>query len=248
MARQTQLLEMMAENMDRRPGRQQDDYQRKLEGFLKVRLPTFDGSDNDPMVAEDWLREIEKKLDLMTCTDEECVGIAAYQLTGAARAWWDTYCDAHEDPAAIRWDEFTKEFREYHVPRGAMEAKAEEFRNISQDRERVQEYATRFTRMMRYAPPECVNSEEQKMYYFRKGLSTRIKLALLGNSSHTLREMINKLIEIERDRIEADAHKVRKEQKRRGEGSSRGAPRKRREENPRPPRPRYVCGLYITVQ
>jgi hypothetical protein len=170
------------------------------------------------------------------------VGIAAHQLTGAARAWWDTYCDAHENPAAIGWDEFTEEFREYHVPRGAMEAKAEEFRNISQDRERVQEYATRFTRMMRYAPPECVNSEDQKMYYFRKGLSTRIKLALSGNSSRTLREMINKVIEIERDRMEADAHKVRKEQKRRGEGSSRGPPRKRREETPRPPRPCYGHG------
>ena len=85
-----------------------------------MRPPTFNGSDNDPMVAEDWLREIEKKLDLTTCTDEECVGIAAHQLTGAARAWWDTYCDAHENPAAIGWDEFTEEFREYHVPRGAM--------------------------------------------------------------------------------------------------------------------------------
>jgi hypothetical protein len=48
-------MEMMAGNLDRRPGRQQDDYQRKLEGFLKLRPPTFDGSDNDPMVAEDWL-------------------------------------------------------------------------------------------------------------------------------------------------------------------------------------------------
>jgi hypothetical protein len=31
-----------------------------LEGFLKLRPPTFDTSDDDPIAAEDWLREIKK--------------------------------------------------------------------------------------------------------------------------------------------------------------------------------------------
>jgi hypothetical protein len=90
-----------------------------LEGFLKLRLPTFDTADVDPIATEDWLREMEKKLDLTTCTDEECVGVAAHQLTGAARAWWDSYCDAHEDPRSISWEEFAKQ----HVPEGVMDAK-----------------------------------------------------------------------------------------------------------------------------
>jgi hypothetical protein len=41
-----------------------------LEGFLKLRPPTFDTTDDDPIAAEDWLREMEKKLDLTTCTDK----------------------------------------------------------------------------------------------------------------------------------------------------------------------------------
>ena len=35
-----------------------------MEGFLKLRPPTYDGTDPDPLVADDWLKEMEKKLDL----------------------------------------------------------------------------------------------------------------------------------------------------------------------------------------
>ena len=72
-----------------------------MEGFLKLRPPTFDSSESDPVVVEDWLREIEKKMNLTTCSDEECVGVTAHQLTGATRAWWDSFCDTHLDPAHI---------------------------------------------------------------------------------------------------------------------------------------------------
>ena len=102
-----------------------------MEGFLKLRPPTFDSSDNDPITAEDWLREMEKNLDLTTCSDEECIGVIAHQLTSAARVWWDSYCDTHADPAHISWEEFTKAFCEHHVPEGVMDAKVEEFHNIS---------------------------------------------------------------------------------------------------------------------
>jgi hypothetical protein len=108
-----------------------------LEGFLKLRPPTFDIADDDPIAAEDWLREMEKKLDLTTCTDEECVEVAAHQLTGAARAWWDSYCDAHKDSGSISWEEFVEAFREQHMPEGIMDAKVEEFHNISQGSQKV---------------------------------------------------------------------------------------------------------------
>ena len=84
------LAEVMAtalvEGANCRQGGQQNDFQRKLEGFLKLRPPTYDGTDPDPLVADDWLKEIEKKLDLTTFTNDECVGAATHQLTGAARA------------------------------------------------------------------------------------------------------------------------------------------------------------------
>ncbi len=237
MAQQTQLLNAIAAGMNRHHGPPQNDFQRKLEGFLKLRPPTFDGTDSDPLAADDWLKEMEKKLDLTTCSDEECVGIASHQLTGAARAWWDNYTSAHEDPARIDWDEFTEAFRDHHIPEGVMEAKENEFRNISQGADRIHEYTTRFNCLLRYAPASCVSSEKEKMYYYRKGLQTKIRLALSGNKSYTLRELIDRCIEIEKDRMEArqEFEAQDKGKKRRSERLACTAPPQRQRTGAPPP-------------
>ena len=50
---QTHLMETLAEGLLRHNGGLPNDFQRKLEGFLKLRPPTFDSLDDDPIVAED---------------------------------------------------------------------------------------------------------------------------------------------------------------------------------------------------
>jgi hypothetical protein len=142
---------------------------------------------------------MEKKLDLTTFTDDECVGAAAHQLIGAARAWWDSFRDSHEDPANISWEEFAEAFTEYHIPKGIMEAKAEEFRNIKMGKDRVNEYTTRFTNLLRYAPSYVVNSEKEKLYYYHKGLNPHIKLKFGGIESNTLCALVDRCIQIEKD-------------------------------------------------
>ena len=118
--------------------------------------------------------------------------------------WWDSYCDTHNDPAHISWEEFVEAFCEHHMPKGMMDAKVEEFCNISQGSQKIQEYANRFTRMMRYTPGDT-DSEKKKMHFFKKGLNTRLKVALSGHTCYTLRDMINKVLVMERDSLEADA-------------------------------------------
>jgi hypothetical protein len=56
------------------------------------------------------------------------------------------------------------------------------------------------------------------MRYFKKGLNSHLKAALSGHACRTLREMVNKVLEMERDHLEADA--LHKEKKRRFESSS----------------------------
>ena len=124
-------METLAEGLLCHNGGPPNDFKRKLEGFLKLRPPTFDSSDDDPITIEDWLRDMEKKLDLTTCSDEECVGVTAHQLTSTVRAWWDSYCGTHADPTHISLEKFAEAFHEHHVPEGVMDAKVEEFRNIS---------------------------------------------------------------------------------------------------------------------
>ncbi|XP_066373057.1 uncharacterized protein [Miscanthus floridulus] len=203
MDHQTHLLETLAEGLLCSNGGPPNDFQRKLEGFLKLRTLMFDIPD-DLIAAKDWLHEIEKKLDLTTCFDEECVGVTAHQLISVARAWWDSFSEMHLDHAHIMWEEFTKAFNEHHMSEGVMDVKVEEFRNITQGFQKIHEYANRFIRMMRYAPDET-STKNMKMYFFKKGLNTHIKLGVSGHTCYTLRKMVNKAMEIERDHLETDA-------------------------------------------
>jgi hypothetical protein len=86
MAVQSQLMQtitqMLAQNNNNNNHRGQhrnapEGFQKKVQNFNKLRLPTFDHS-ADPMGADNWLREIEKKLELTELTEEECVTMAAH--------------------------------------------------------------------------------------------------------------------------------------------------------------------------
>ncbi|CAN6275287.1 unnamed protein product [Urochloa humidicola] len=203
MATQTRLMEVLANamqhNMQRgQRGPLEETLSRKIESFHKLHPPTFDHSSN-PLDADDWLREVEKKLDLTTCDDFECVTLATHKLVGTTRAWWDSYSDSHRNPAEITWDEFVEAFREHHIPEAIVDRKVEEFRNLKMGKMIVQEYTNRFQQLMRYAPNET-NTEKKKIYYFRKGLHHGMKLHLEAHDVTTLHQLIGKALKVEKAR------------------------------------------------
>jgi hypothetical protein len=57
--------------------------------------PTF-ASSPDPLDADDWLKSIEKMLNITQCSDREKVLYASSRLTGPAADWWDSYVAAHD--------------------------------------------------------------------------------------------------------------------------------------------------------
>jgi hypothetical protein len=120
MAVQTQLMQRMAEAVEHRGNdgnrttSHDEDLTRKIERFIRLKAPTFRYSD-DPLDAADWLKVIETKLDLTVCSDEECVAIAAHQLEGPAKAWWDNYTVSHPNLAFITWLEFCVVFCEQYL-------------------------------------------------------------------------------------------------------------------------------------
>ena len=59
-----------------------------LSDFQSTRPLPF-ASASEPMDAEDWLRDIERKLNTVGCTDEEKLKHTAYLLSGLATAWWE---------------------------------------------------------------------------------------------------------------------------------------------------------------
>jgi hypothetical protein len=106
---------------------------------------------------------IETKLDLTVYTNEECVAIAAHQLEGPAKSWWDNYTASHPNPTFITWLEFCEAFHEQYLPSELMVQKAQEFRTMTQGAMRVEEYERHFMKIMRYAP-EDTNTDQKKQF------------------------------------------------------------------------------------
>jgi hypothetical protein len=90
-------------NMQQAQGQQpalQPQPREKLGEFQWTKPPTFSHS-VEPMDADDWLKTIEKKLQVVQCNNRKKVMFASQQLEGPATDWWDAYVEAHEEPGSI---------------------------------------------------------------------------------------------------------------------------------------------------
>ena len=66
----------------------------KHREFMSHRPPTFSHA-ADPLQADDWLKRVEKMLDITQCNDREKFLYASGRLEGSAADWWDAYTAAH---------------------------------------------------------------------------------------------------------------------------------------------------------
>jgi hypothetical protein len=72
----------------------------RLRDFQRTKPPTFSYA-MDPMDADDWLKYVEKKLQVVQYNNREMVPLASHQLSGPAADWWDAYVEALEEPEGI---------------------------------------------------------------------------------------------------------------------------------------------------
>jgi hypothetical protein len=115
----------------------------KHREFMSHKPPTFVNS-LDPLHVDDWLKSVEKMLNIAQCSDREKVFYVSGRLTGPAADWWDSYTAAHDAANTITWAEFTTQFRNYHIPAGLMKIKKKEFLSIKQGNMSVSEYHDKF--------------------------------------------------------------------------------------------------------
>lgn len=83
----------------------------KRREFMQGHPPVFSHA-ADPLEAADWLRAVEKQLNIEQCDDQEKVLYTSGQLQGAAQTWWESYlaaCPRNARP--VSWQEFTKDFK-----------------------------------------------------------------------------------------------------------------------------------------
>jgi hypothetical protein len=72
----------------------------KREEFLKGRPPVFFHA-ADPLEADDWVRAVEKQLNIAQCNDMEKVLFASSQLQGTTQACWESYEAARPNNAPL---------------------------------------------------------------------------------------------------------------------------------------------------
>ena len=113
----------------------------RLARFLSLR-PNMFSSATEPIVADDWLRSINKDLVTCECTDAEKVRFTAHLLEGPAAMWWETYQVTHP-LEGMTWDAFKEGFRNAHISSGTMKVKKEEFRSLRQGGRSLKEYNQR---------------------------------------------------------------------------------------------------------
>jgi hypothetical protein len=95
-----------------------------LVDFQRTKPPIFSYV-VELMDAHDWLKSIEKKLQVVQCNNREKVLLTSHQLSGPAANWWDYYVEAHKEPERINWLEFRAAFHAQHVPQGVIRLKKE---------------------------------------------------------------------------------------------------------------------------
>src|SRR3954471_7765410 len=166
-----------------------------IQDFIILTPPVFRCS-SEPLDADDWLRSLERKLETAHVAPSDRVLFAAYFLEGAALQWWENFVAMQPVGHVVTWQEFSDDFRGYHIPDQLMERKREQFCNLTQGKMSVHEYRTEFTRLARYAQEE-VSTDAKKQERFRKGLSPVLRHDLNLHEFVNFQDLVNKSFKVE---------------------------------------------------
>jgi hypothetical protein len=131
----------------------------------------------EPMDAEDWLTDTERKLKTVGCSEEEMVRYATYLLTGPTAKWWENIIAIHPTTHMFSWEEFKEKFHEHHIPESIMELKRQEFEKLEQGSAPMMKYIRDFSRLSCYAVDE-VSTEEKRKKRFLRGLNPYVKMQM----------------------------------------------------------------------
>jgi hypothetical protein len=138
MARQTELLNHLV--------------QAQMNQYFSTQPPLFHKTE-EPLDADAWLHTIESKFALLStpCSEANKALLAAPQLRGTARIWWDHYYAMQPDGHVITWEEFRTIFSAHHIPEGLIERKLNEFLALTQGTRTVMQYEQAFNHLCQYA-------------------------------------------------------------------------------------------------
>jgi hypothetical protein len=199
---QAQMLQTMQQTMVNRQNAQPQappPPPRDRRGDFQHTKPLAFSHYMEPMDVDDWLKTIEKKIQVIQCNNWEKVLLASPQPTGPIADWWDAYVEALEEPDTINWNKFKMAFWSHYVPQGVIKLKKKEFQDLKQGFMMVSEYVTRFTQLSRYAPND-VDTDEKKQECFLNGLDDGLAYALEARDFENFQAMVDKALVLENRR------------------------------------------------
>jgi hypothetical protein len=152
----------------------------------------------EPMDAEDWLLDTERKLNTVGCNDEEKIRYATHLLCGPAAAWWENIVAVHPVGRVFTWAEFKKKFRDAQVLESIMELKRREFENLEQRENTIMKYVRGLSALSRYAGDE-VNTDEKRKKRFLRGVHPYLRMQLRMLRATEFQELVDADITMEDD-------------------------------------------------
>ncbi|MQL96124.1 hypothetical protein Taro_028798, partial [Colocasia esculenta] len=88
-----------------------------MERFKRMSPPSFKG-ESDPLLAESWMREIEKIFQVIRCAEDDKVTLATYML--------------QDDAVEVSWDKFVRLLRAKLVSEHFQDKMEQEFLSLTQ--------------------------------------------------------------------------------------------------------------------
>ncbi|GMN23588.1 hypothetical protein TIFTF001_040474 [Ficus carica] len=140
--------------------------------------PEFEGT-TDPLVADNWLIDIQVILDFMGLAEHEKVLCASFALKKDVRHWWKTV-QMRRNVANMDWQDFVAEFNTMYYNGEILAVQQDEFTSFKQGSMSVVEAVNKFEQLSRLCP-ELVPNEKEKvrrmMKMFRTDISKQDKEA-----------------------------------------------------------------------
>nr|XP_051229462.1 uncharacterized protein LOC127347297 [Lolium perenne] len=199
MLQMTQLLAQMQQhqhNVDQ--ANRQGNGRVMIRDFLQLNPRSFDATPQ-PLDADDWVRDVNRMLNIAGVAPEDKVKYATHLLKGGSAAWWDHYQEMRGG-ADVSWDQFVEAFRSHHISDGIMERMKEKFCQLVQGNNDVITYSSQFTDLARYAGDE-VPTDAKKQKRFRSGLKPSLRYALTHVPARTFDELVNNAVKEETGRL-----------------------------------------------
>lgn len=145
----------------------------RIQGEFRKSKPLVFKGLPDPIMAEEWLRQMKRKMTNQRIPENLRVTIASTYLEGQAYHWWESV-ESMQGTVSMNWEGFERIFLEKYFPSIMKEEKAREFIYLLQRDMTVGEYQAKFEGLSRFAP-HLIPDDATKAKRFEQGLRPAIK-------------------------------------------------------------------------